>query len=110
MMHSNIITFFKKIQALIACTFLLLCFSTFAKTEKVSPKRWNEEIEFTYSGKCFNGKSYWLFTSERIEEGKVIPFFIYKGPVGSGTVRTYVSPKVMVERICRELTDIVDSF
>jgi hypothetical protein len=110
MIKSHSFTFFKSIQFLIACISLLLCFFTFANTEKIEPKVQETETEFTFSGKCFNGKKYWLFASERIEGEKIISFFIYKGPVGSGTVRTDASPKVMVERICREKADIVDSF
>ena len=50
-----------------------------------------------------------MFYSEKIEDGNVIPYYNYKGPVGSGTVRTGTSPKVMVQRICREQADIASN-
>ncbi len=81
-----------------------------ANSAQASTSEWKEEVSFTYAGKCFNGKSYWMYASEKIENGNVVPYFIYKGPVGSGTVRTATSPKVMVQRICREKADIVDNF
>jgi hypothetical protein len=89
--------------------FNLLLQPLFSLAEKPKTKatNWIEEKEFTYAGKCFNGKNYWMFASEKIEDGNVIPYYTYKGPVGSATVRTDTSPKVMVQRICREQADIV---
>jgi hypothetical protein len=71
--------------------------------------KWEEEIEFVFAGKCFNGEEYWLFASQEVVDGKITPFYNYKGPVGSGTVYTDTAPKVMVQRICRANADIVSS-
>jgi len=97
---------------LTAIFFALLIHPLACLADKAQAKtsEWKEEVSFTYAGKCFNGKSYWMYASEKIEDGNVVPYFIYKGPVGSGTVRTDTSPKVMVQRICREKADIVDNF
>lgn len=80
-----------------------------ATTVKSKPTAWKEETSFTFAGKCFNGKNFWMFASEKIEDGQVIPYYTYTGPVGSGTVRTNAPPKVMAQRICREMADIADN-
>jgi hypothetical protein len=95
--------------AVLLCIFSLLAqpLNSLAEKPKTKTPVWKEEKEFTYAGKCFNGKNYWMFASEKIEDSNVIPYYTYKGPVGEGTVRTDTSPKVMVQRICRDQADIV---
>ena len=98
---------FNIVLSLFVFNLLLQPVSSLAEMPKTKATNWKEEKEFTYAGKCFNGRNYWMFASEKIEDGHVILFYTYKGPVGSGTVRTDTSPKVMVQRICREQADIV---
>ena len=100
-------TRFNIVLSVFVCNLLLQPLISFAEKPKTKTTNWKEEKEFTYAGKCFSGKDYWLFASEKIEDGNVIPYYTYRGPVGSGTVRTDTSPKVMVQRICREQADIV---
>jgi hypothetical protein len=102
-------TRFNIVLSVFICNLLLQPLSSLAEKSKTKAPNWKEEKEFTYAGKCFNGRNYWMFASEKIEDGHVIPFYIYKGPVGSGTVRTDTSPKVMVQRICREQADIASN-
>ena len=98
---------FNIVVSICICSLLAQPLISLAEKPKSKATVWKEEKEFTYAGKCFNGKNYWLFASEKIEDGNVISYYIYKGPVGSDTVRTDTSPKVMVQRICREQADIV---
>lgn len=97
----------RMVLSAIICNLLTLPITSLAEKPKTQPMQWQEEKEFTYAGKCFDGKKYWLFASEAIEDAHVIPFFKYKGPAGEGIVRTDTPPKVMVQRICREQADIV---
>ena len=93
--------------SLLIFTLLSHPLTSLAEKPKAKAINWKEEKEFTYAGKCFDGKNYWMFASEKIEDGNVIPYYTYRGPVGSGTVRTDTAPKVMVQRICRDQADIV---
>jgi len=95
--------------SLLMCTLVFQSVPSLAAPAKPKPIAWKEEPSFTFAGKCFNGKSYWMFASEKIEDGQVIPYYQYTGPVGSGTVRTNAPPKVMAQRVCREMADIADN-
>lgn len=95
--------------SMLVCNLALQSVPSLAATAKPKPTVWKEEQSFTFAGKCFNGNRYWLFASEKIEDGQVIPYYTYTGPVGSGTVRTNAPPKVMAQRICREMADIADN-
>lgn len=67
----------------------------------------NDESSFVFSGNCSGGERYRLFSYQKIVSGKVTSFYAYEGPVGNGAVQTETSPKVMAQRVCRKLAEII---
>lgn len=68
----------------------------------------DDEHEFKFMGQCPNGAAYSLVAYERHVNGANTPFCDYEGPVGKGTVKSRVQPRVMAACICRELAEISD--
>ena len=67
-----------------------------------------DEHEFRFMGRCPDGRTYRLHAYQKPVNGVNLPFYDYQGPVGAGTVKTAISPKVMAARVCRELAEIMD--
>jgi hypothetical protein len=65
-----------------------------------------KDRKITITGRCPNGDAYRLISYEKEVEGYWKSFYDYKGPVGTGTVKTKTVPRVMVSRVCIALAEI----
>lgn len=70
----------------------------------------NDEDTFVFAGQCANGTPYRLVSYQKHAAGLTRSYYDYDGPVGTGTVQTESTPRVMAVRVCRQLAEIVNTY
>lgn len=77
-----------------------------ARSESSQASLGNDEIEFTFTGRCLSGDAYRIFSYQMDVDGLSQSFYDYEGPAGKGTVQTNTTPKKFAVRICHTQADI----
>jgi hypothetical protein len=97
------------IRLAVCIAFLSSAFAWAAKTDSTKTVLGNNEETFVFAGMCPNGEPYRLVSYQKNVSGLSSSYYDYDAPVGKGTVQSDATPKVMAVRVCRKLTEIINT-